>query len=325
MLRAALGAWPSMSWEVTGALHAEGWPHHGTPTLGTDDSGHRGSLAAAPIAGGSDGTTSSSTVDDSEFPVFSPSETELWLRCPMLHRYQHSRKLVARAEEWQPHRLLGNAIHAALAKHYVGEPEGEQLEAASLTLEQEFVEQDEWTKEGLYELITKGLKVARQTPLLGPGDKVVAAEKLFLRGKSDLIFRTPGGVLGVWDHKVKLELDSRYRDKTLKEFSTGWQFRHYAWSSSEHYGYTGDIIGGIHLIQLTPRPKAYQHEIPLTRTQILQWLESAKRVWRQMADNKPWMNTLSCERPWRCAFHEACHDLAGDETRFDALYERREG
>lgn len=279
------------------------------------------------------GSRETTQADSGEgLPIYSPTETESWLRCPVYRAYQ---KRWAPRGNWTPHRLLGNAIHAGLAAHYGLPPlrpdpsEALPLAVAYNVLDDEYVDQDEWTRDGLAKLIEKGLQAALTLDVLGLEGKVVAVEKRILRCKADLIHREPAGLV-VTDWKVKLELDSRYKDRTLGELTDAWQFKHDAWAISSHYGEpVVRVQAGV--IVLTGRARAFLHPLlHLTSEHLDNWHQGAETAWLRMAEEDdgiaaPTMNTTACRRYGVCPYYDACHHLNGDETRFATLYDRVEG
>lgn len=246
----------------------------------------------------------------------------------MLERYRRRWVPLSRREgEWTPHRALGNAIHAGLAGYYLdlGDklPPGPTPEDLAFdVLQREFEEGGPWTLAGLRKLVQKGLAAALASPLLGPDDQVVATEDTVGECRADLVIRTPGVGLRVWDWKTKLELKSEWVQRELAPYEESWQLLHTAWAVQEKYG-EPVVEAGVQLIVLSPRCKAYPLSMKLDAERLASWLRTAERVWEVMAKDEPWMNTRSCRKYGRCDYWNACHVLAGDESRFPTLYERR--
>jgi len=268
-----------------------------------------------------DTTPSSSSPASVSLPVFSPSRTERFLLCPMRESYERTwRPLAQREAPWAPHLVLGNAIHAGLA-HYHSQMSGSYLGEASNILEREFEEGGAWTLTGLMKLVEKGIRASLDSPLLGPNDTVVATEDTIGEHRADLVFRTPGVGLHVWDYKTKLELKTDWVPRELAQYEESWQLKQTAWAVSQKYG-EPVVETGVQLIVLSPRCKAYPVSQRLDAEIMANWLRSAERVWVLMAMKQPFMNTWACRKFGPCPYIPACFVMAGDEAKFPALYER---
>lgn len=245
-----------------------------------------------------------------------PTRTEDWLRCPVYAAYTQRWE---RAGGWTPHRVLGNAIAAGLAAHRTGRGLIHVKNEASRVLTHEFVEQDEWTFEGVGQLVDKGLAAAVQTDL-GP---VIAVEQWMGHARIDAVSRLPGTGLVVTDDKVHLELERKYLPSRLKEWDVSHQLHHEAWAASAHYG-EPVAYARVHIIVLTPRVWVYEHLVPMGADKLDAWLASAETTWQAM-DGPPYRNPNACTKYGGCAFQAGCWTLHGDETRFPTLYTPKGG
>jgi hypothetical protein len=255
--------------------------------------------------------------------IFSPSETESYMRCPAYHRYQH--RWQPRAP-WTPNRLLGDAVHAGLAAHY-GRPMSTPLAVALNVLAAGFpADEAHYTLDGLRTLVEKGLTagIAMDAP---NGGVVIATEQLLSRTKIDMVQRRPGEGLSVVDWKVSLELEKPKLKYRLREYDTSWQLRHEAWAASEHFGEPVEW-GYIGIIALTPRVFTHLHPVAMGAERLAHWERSAWQWWARLAaaraNERPEMNLGACDRFGGCVFKAACHDLHGDESRFETFYTPRE-
>lgn len=221
---------------------------------------------------------------------------------------------------------LGNAIHAGLAEHYG--PANDPFGVAYETLEREFVDGSEWTLEGCRKLVERGLAKGLETELLSPEGRVVGVERWVSHTKVDLISREPFGLV-ITDHKVKLELEKRKLEYTVRDYDPSWQLLQSAWAARNLFGETPKWARA-HLIVLGPRPFTHVHSIPIDDARLDDFERSSIEHWATMEVQArpgllPPMNTRSCWRYGRkCEFYDGCHVLSGDVTKFPSLYERKE-
>ena len=92
---------------------------------------------------------------------FGPTQTIDHLTCPTLRRFNRTWEA---SEEWQPHRMVGSAIHAGLAVLFkYPDAHVTALGAAIGVLDQEYQEHERWTMEALVTLISKALTKCDKT------------------------------------------------------------------------------------------------------------------------------------------------------------------
>jgi hypothetical protein len=233
---------------------------------------------------------------------------------------------------------LGNAIHEGVAFYYTalqgGPADRTAIRAgahdiAAVKIAEEFREGSEWSLDGLRKLVTKGMQVALDTPLLSDDGSVVGAELWAAHSKIDLVTREPFGLV-VTDHKVKLELEKRRLEYALRDLNPSWQLLHEAWAVRAKYGEC-PTWARAHLIALGPRPFTYVHSEQITDERLDDFQQSGEFHWSAMAGHAdaeamegklPPMNTRSCWQYGRkCDFYELCHLYGGDMTKAPALYE----
>jgi len=237
-----------------------------------------------------------------------------------------------------PHRDLGTAFSDALAI-YLKDP-GEDgykraLEAAKGTLESSFDDSSEWSLEGLFELLEKGMAEAASTSLktMLLNEEVVDTELPIGRGRLDLVTRRKSdSALVVTDHKTKIKQDPKYINQFLDETLHDWQLKDYS-ARAEHYYYQPIAYRRRHVIVLTPKCKTYVRTEKNSVEDIKQWKASAEIHWRRMAQDEKYplnaqpMNEKFCVHPryhTKCRAYDACHVYFRDETKMEALYERKQ-
>lgn len=267
----------------------------------------------------------------SDLPVYSPTETDDYLLCPRLRVLK--RKLRPRGcGSWTPHMMLGTAIHKGLEVVYgQGKSQPAAHALAFQVVDDEYQPGSEWSIEGCYKLVTKGLAEALKTELLSPEGSVVGTELWAAHSKIDLVTREPFGLV-VTDHKVSLELEKKKLEYRVRDLDPSWQLLHGAWAVFQKYGEV-PRWSRAHIIALGPRPFTYIHSIEITPERLVDFERSALRHWermevdsRCMPEDLPAMNTRSCWQYGRkCDFYELCHTYGGDLTKADTLYEPKEG
>lgn len=273
--------------------------------------------------------------------IYSPSDTENWLKCPAYRDY--NKRWHPWDNDWTPNRLLGEAIAGGLACYYkmlkraheecmgtsevpdaVAFEDDAQAEAHAL-LTAGYVPQDTWTLDGLKKLVDRGLQVTLDAEPLPPNAQIVFVEEDMHCCRPDLVWRLPAGVY-VHDWKVRYKLKHDYRDSTLSEFGCSWQLRHNAWAVERTLG--EQVVGcSIGHITLTPKPEYNHYPVPMTPRRLKVWEETAHLTWERMAVDstiRPPMNNKACwtflTKDRRCPFYDACHVYDRDESLFHNLY-----
>jgi hypothetical protein len=271
---------------------------------------------------------------------YSPSEVDLFLRCPMLWWLTRKRGWVSRVEPaWTPNRLVGSAVGAGLTILYgqypdKGWPEKvspESQEEAHRVLVEGWVDQDGWSLEALQRLVDRGLDVAVKGPQMEGVQSVVMAEQGVYGRRPDVILRFPDGLV-VDDNKVAMALDAHQEPYRLAEYDHSWQLLDYAWHVGEYLAEPVTLTR-LHLIVLGPRKHVTLHQVPVTRERLDRWYESAAGVWRTMEEMEQgsravWMGLTACTNKGlhfgqpRCPMYDACHVYNGNERAMEVGFER---
>jgi hypothetical protein len=239
------------------------------------------------------------------------------------------------AKRWQPRdeggktaMLIGTAVALGLEDWYNGRREPDQKAVAELALraaaecaEAQYQEGSDRSLEGVVTLVRRGVKHGMATDL---GLKeILGVEKFYGRTKPDLVGRNRDGRLVVIDHKVKMNLDDRYKEKELLKFDTNNQMMHYAWTVAQDMGEpVYEVI--IHLIVLAPRVYTELHPIRIDQEHLAFWLEGVAKDWESMAHNDNRPRFSACMDPWPCDYRAGCHTFNGQESKFNVLYDPKE-
>ncbi len=262
------------------------------------------------------------SVDDVKaVPIFSPYPTTAFQRCPRAWDY---------AKRWQPRNeggktamLIGTAVALGLESHYRDSQlsvEDCQRVATEYT-ELQYAEASDRSLEGVITLVRRGVKHGVATDL--GLSQVLGVEKFYGRTKPDLVGRNRAGQLVVIDHKVKMNLDDRWKQKELLKFDTNNQMFHYAWTVAQDMGEpVYEVI--IHLIVLAPRVYTELHPIRIHQDHLAFWLEGVVKDWEAMAKGENQPRFSACMDPWPCDYREGCHTFYGQESKFNVLYDKRQ-
>jgi hypothetical protein len=128
----------------------------------------------------------------------------------------------------------------------------------------------------------------------------------------DTMFRTAQGALGVMDYKTRGRLNANWVESTKREFRTSNQLMHYAWAASEVYGEPVRRVA-ILLFAYEPQPvKAYMWHWPVDPQEVENWAAGRKSTWRvmqAMEDGKltPWPASEHKTKFGPCEYYGACY------------------
>lgn len=307
-------------------------PSVGTPYGGlTSISGAPGTRfsSTAPSVPGDSTAGSTSSGSPPSFPrqVYSPSETENWLTCPVWRQF--SKSWTPREIEWEPARVLGVAVQEGLNVVLRGQGGEREVEAAvTQRLQAEFVEQPKYTLPGLVKLALRGVEVTLDADLLSRHQILMVDEPLS-GSRPDVVSRHETEGLGVTDFKVSQKVDERYRAQRLSSYETDDQFWHYAWEVGETLGEPVKWFRPVVVI-LTPKATVLTDTIHVTPTRLKFWLEGAESHWRDMdAEDRGLRATApnwqSCRggRFGPCKAYDYCHIFNRDDTKAIVYYDRR--
>lgn len=258
--------------------------------------------------------------------IFSPYPTTDFQRCP--RKWDYSKRWQPRDEGGKTAMLVGTAVALGLEHHYRDSTltVDECQQVATEHTELNYQEGSDRSLEGVVTLVRRGVKHGMATDL-GLSD-ILGVEKFYGRTKPDLVGRNKASQLVVIDHKVKMNLDDRYKEKELGKFDTGNQMFHYAWTVAQDMGEpVVEVL--IHLIVLAPRVYTELHSIKIDQAHLVYWLQSVKVDWQEMKSIENGYAEIrarfsACSDPWPCEFRDGCHTFYGREEAFPALYDKKE-
>ena len=278
-------------------------------------------------------------------PSWPPTEVRKWLTCPVY--WQLSKRWTPRVESWQPHKLVGSALHLGIASYLGSVRDGAPALSLYETsghdalqlLEAEFQEQETWSLEALQALVRKGIALAIkgiERDLL-PGATIRGVEVTDPINPLPPGVRVPriidcilerAGALEVWDWKSHIKLDPQYLGERQRSIIHSWQLLDYGWHAQEWFGKPVTLVGTGEII-LTPKAQFLPVPVVVIPARLAQWRMDAEQIWHMMATIPDWHNWEACTDRHlfygkECEFVPGCHQLSGDETLFSGVYKVRE-
>ena len=236
-----------------------------------------------------------------ELPVFSPSRTEVWLKCPLKMQLQYIEGLEPKYLRSRGARIGGSGfdagvtlIHTHWAQEGTSTPAPEEIMSqVRIVASEAIVGETEGYRVGGVEVETEDtLKAVKkslekynaQTPLRGYTIKCI--QKTFPDHgfcRIDLGVEKDGIPL-VMDVKYKNTLSPDYFTKTVQRYFRSWQFLHYAWAYGEECG-TPITQAGLMLVIAKPY-EAHVITQYLAKDWPQVWLASARQAWSDMEDER---------------------------------------
>jgi hypothetical protein len=265
--------------------------------------------------------------------TYSSYDLDKFQTCPKL--WDLSRRWEVPETNWSINLHLGAAISVGLASLRQGQAQDVAELAAKQELRKRYVNNDEWSFDGAFKHVVKGMKLGISSDL-NLQSIISADQQKYGRCRPDVVGRDlDDGGLVIWDDKTKLRLDSRYEDETLNEYKHSNQLYEYAWEVSLYYGEPVTKVG-INLIVLSPDPRVVPYPIRLTQEAIDFWVEGAELDFYDMSEVETGNDYarprwVSCTTRYNipgtftkalCPMHHLCHDLHGDESKAEGYYKK---
>ena len=276
--------------------------------------------------------------------IYSPSQSDTWLRCPVLRHM---------TREWEPRRvrknnlaaLLGSAVGDGINRYnqYLRDSETPNVtECIEVGLQRIATEQAKWAIQGRVIDIEDQPYLAGMEPKVGkllreydqnglPKHwKVLDIEHtLPQHGNARIDLGVDDGFgPAVLDFKVKayLKVGDEWRD--INRWRNSWAMYHYTWAYGQVHNTS---IDRYYIFMLVAEPKVRTKLYPFTVTPeaMAMWHVSAERVWTQMEseDNgtaEPWMASRHGDEYGPCPMYNACFMYQFDEHLMLNEYTRKE-
>ena len=276
--------------------------------------------------------------------IYSPTQTEDYLFCPML-------RALKSGERWVPLRagkkdlagILGAGFHAAMAEHNRHNSEAalcvetglvcmaerlQDLERAGRVIDPADYPMRDALSPRLTVAVTKFL-AQNPIPATWRTQKVEFEIPNSGGSRLDLVVHD-GRAPVIIDYKLKLTLGAYYREKEFARIRRSWQLYHYAHFYGAHVGVPVERFIVL-MVVLEPRFEI----IPLDRTTVILspeklalWRTFAERTWADMEAEdtgvrEPRGQTF-CETPFGpCEMLDACWTFMYDEGLMQTKYVRR--
>lgn len=269
--------------------------------------------------------------------VYSPSQTTLWMKCPVERR-------LSSIEGWEPRELgkrelagaLGTAIAAGLGAYFITRMESPggvfvAQHFASIASANIRERQAMWRSKGYtlptwhqaqhdslearaFKAVLRFVTDDCNTSVLPVAWVLRAVEHTFPDHgfcRPDLIVETHPGEIAVIDWKCKLNLEAKWRRKEIDRYESSWQLFHNSWAASSLVDDRLPAFYYIGLIVLEPRWSVELIPFPIIPEAFAAWRDSANRVWRHMESEDlgkehPWMAAKHTDEFGDCAFKLAC-------------------
>lgn len=251
-------------------------------------------------------------------------------RCPRL--WDLSRRWVGPRHEpgtepfFNHFTAIGTAVAEGLKVARLGKSDDLVEAAARSSLAARYRPNKEWTLNGLMTHVRRGIELGRNSNL---GCELITVEKKYGHCIPDWVGRDETGALKVGDDKTSFRLEQKYRQSKIDDYLWGnqlWQ------GAAEVAAYLGEPVKSIavNLIVLSPEADAECISIDVLPEIMEYWLNGVSDDWMDMKLIKsgqlvPTPRFSACRDRFgsRCKFWSLCHNLGGDESRAEALYERR--
>lgn len=276
-----------------------------------------------------------------ELPVFSPSATVTFSKCPRrwaIEKAGWKRRLIEYPELCA---VLGDGFSKVMEVYNTGLIKGEihrpeMLIPAGVTAMDERLEwelqagrrinsKDEEFRDKLPSLLEKAVDLYTKTDPL-QGWTILEAEQTYTnhgRARLDLLAADQEGP-AVLDYKVKVKLNKEWEAGELEKHAKGWQRSHYTWM-------TGVKRFFIILVVLAPKPYVKLEPYLATEYDEKVWPRDAAATWYRMEHTKGVLESEASllavpgsashvDELGACPYQAACLDYALDPERMAVSY-----
>lgn len=275
------------------------------------------------------------TVMEYTGPVFSPSQTEKYIRCPKL--WDYSRRWENHSKDSWFEKLIGNSIHDGLMT-YCRVLQGSAVEDPHVVAQAHFASGwpqgeilGDYDKEAGATFVKRGLAKALSLAIkLTEHAKILRAEESLgpEQCQPDLVMEKEG-VIEIIDWKYGHSVSPYYLQRRLDEAEASWQLRHYAWRVQTLYPELTVASASIVLTVGIPKCDVKLAPVTITPELLTHWFGSATQWWAEMSACRAGTRFTkaaygqACAQFGGCPFYDATYRLHGDESRFDTIYAPR--
>lgn len=275
---------------------------------------------------------------DPGFPVYSPSQTALFLECQMAWAMRYQRKVESKVYD---HREIAGAVGTAFSVYQEYLPGGAKTAAELAHENLEFQLREMASKrtvvsravgylESAHERLEKFVKIFNRTPVIPASWTLFDREAEFTnfgRCRIDAMYRTSVDMLGVLDYKTRGRLQANQMEKARREFATSNQLYHYAWAASLIYGEPVHFVS-ICIVIMEPKPKIDLWQFKIKQGTLDVWLRGRKQTWQDIKDayagkRFPQMASEHENKYGRCQYYSACFDAQFDTEQIKEDWKER--
>lgn len=267
-------------------------------------------------------------------PLFSPSQTTDWSRCPTLWDWKKRWEPVG--EMWTPELAIGTALHAGIAQYWrgllhQGDPRETPEHIAASTLAAIWPPDAPvvYSQESAQATISRLLDAFPTWVSTGMVALPLAVEKDYGEARVDLITEEAGDlVVTDWKYHANVPADRlHYRTERLSRSHQAW---HYIWRVGQDFGRMVSRFRHVLLIG-GPRLIIRDYVFTVEPDALAAWLHGAESKWMQMSRMNEGMERIyrreeGCYpygEKYPCPAFDGCWRLHGNESKYDALYHRR--
>lgn len=258
-------------------------------------------------------------MNDYDGPIYSPSQTEVFLHCPMKWYLRYQYKYIPKSySEKEIAGCIGTAF--SIWREFSHESDAEERALASLTdgirhLEdtRECVPRAMAYQASAPDRLRRFIALFEREAPVPRSWELYDHEKAFPRwgnSRIDVAYTTSGGIKGILDYKTRGRLNANSVEKVKREFATRGQMWQYCCMASQE---AGELINqfSICLLAMEPRPQAYLWQYRVKPSTLEVWLAGRMQVWKMMKsmlaeEMTPWMAEEHADKFGRCQYEDVC-------------------
>lgn len=261
-------------------------------------------------------------------PIFSPSQTRVYLQCPFLWYLSYVKRFES---NWFTHKDIAGVVGSAFSVYteFLQLGHDSALERAKDCYSdrmKKLQESRECVDTARQYLITAEDRLERlcnlfkNTPVIPASWDLFDQERAFPRwggSRVDVLYETSMGVTGVLDYKTRSRIQKNQVEKTKREFATSDQLYHYCAMVSHELDTVVEQFS-ICILTLEPRPYIDLWQFRVKENFLQVWMEGRKQVWTDMQAVKdghrvPHTAAVHEDKYGKCPAYNVCFKYDMDE------------
>lgn len=271
-------------------------------------------------------------------PIFSPSQTKVFLNCPMQWYLSYQQKFQGRT---YGHMEIAGAVGSAFSifQEFLGEgPEAAQLRAEQSLTEELFKLRStrivqsaaQVYEDAAPDRLKKLISLFAEKPVIPMSWTLFDQERQFARwgnARVDSLYEDSMGEIGVLDYKTRGRIQKNQWAKTRREFATSDQLMHYCCMVQEELGVKCNSAS-ILMMSLMPHKYIDLYQYTFRQETLNVWLQGRKQVWQDMQECKdgnrtPHMAAIHEDKFGDCRFLDLCFRHGFNEQLISADFLKR--